>query len=122
MEGSSPTLPFRLPSTPPPETAPVPLEAWFDEADEAAYILFDKELENPGVFDASTFTIHRSDRRYETGDVSPVDATILKITGADAVEEEGAEVIDYDAALGTLIGTNGLPVASFAGFPCPTQT
>lgn len=120
MEGTSPTLPFRLPDVPPPVTPPVPLEAWFDEGDEAAFILFDAALDALGAFDASTFTIHRAGQRYETGDVSFIDDTTVRVAGVNPVAVAGEETIDYDAVQETLVGAEGGPVASFAGFPCPT--
>lgn len=95
--------------------------AVFDNSDVAAYIAFDQPMSPPlgGSWNNGTFTIHQASRWYETGVVSLSAPTVIKITAVNTHLLAGSTLIDYTNALHTLVGTNGLFVASFTGFPCP---
>jgi hypothetical protein len=99
----------------------VPTEAVFDNSETAAYITFDRDIAPPeaGSWNASTFTLHQAPRWHETGVVSLAAPNRVRITGINPHIVAGSALIDYHAGLGTLVGENGLPVASFTGFPCP---
>ena len=96
----------------------------FDNSETAAYITFDQNLNPPGSSNTTTFTLHTVPRRYQAGAVTipgGPGTNVIRVAGINMVVVGGAGVIDYDASLSTLVGTNGLPVASFTGFPCPAQ-
>ena len=121
QEVTSPRI--RFPFDAPPLTAPVPVSAVFDNSDVAAYVTFDQDLQVPlgggGTWNNGTFTMHQASRWYETGVVSLSAPNVIKITAINAHIVAGSSVIDYTNALHTLVGVNGLFVASFTGFPCP---
>jgi hypothetical protein len=100
----------------------VPTLARFDNSEQAAYITFDKGLAALGSFNASTFTIHQPSRWYQTGIVTlagGVGSNQVRVPGISPTVIAGPASIDYSDSLATLVGVNGLPVHSFAGFPCP---
>ena len=118
MEGTSQTAPFQLP-----EIAPTPVSAVFDNSETAAYITFDQNLNPPGSSNTTTFTLHTVPRRYQAGAVTlpGPSQNVIRVAGINMVVVAGGGTIDYSNALNTLVGTNGLSVASFTGLPCPAQ-
>jgi hypothetical protein len=72
-----------------------------------------------GSWNNSTFTIHQASRWYETGVVSRPSANVIRVTGVSPHTLAGSARVDYHAGMGTLVGANGLPVATFTGLPCP---
>ncbi len=94
------------------------MSAVFDQSEQAAFITFNRELGPPGLWNASTFTVHYSGARWETGDVRLDTPTIVRVAAVDPSISPGDETIDYDDALSTLVGTNGIAVKSFTGLPC----
>lgn len=97
----------------------MPVNAWFVVAEEAAYIKFDRDLAEPGAYTETTFAIYQAEKRYETGEVTRFSEGVIRVEGRNSVEEPGAARINYDAALSTLVGLDGAPVASFESLPCP---
>ncbi len=98
------------------------MSAFFDVSDNAATIIFDSDVNAPilGNWNSGTFTIHQNSRWYETGAaVSRPSPNRIVITAGVSHVVAGNAVIDYDAAMLTIVGQNGIPVASFTGFPCP---
>jgi hypothetical protein len=97
------------------------VSAVFDVSESAASITFDQDVEIPvpGSWLNTTFTIHQAARWYETGVVTRTAANVIRITGVNNHVLAGSATIDYDDALHTLIGLNGMRVLSFAGVACP---
>ncbi len=95
----------------------------FDGSETAVYVTFDQELQPiaGGSFDAGTFRIEQTARRYQTGTVALVggDPTTVRITAVNQVNTPGSPVLDYDSVMQTVIGVNGLRAPSFTGLACP---
>lgn len=106
-----------------PPNASVPLIAVFDISELAAFITFDQDVQPPsnGSWNTGTFTIHQPTRWYQAGIVTRPSANVIRVTAINFQSAPGSAVIDYDDALSTIVGANGVPVASFTGFPCPSQ-
>ena len=98
------------------------LSAEFVTAETAAYVTFDADIAVGPLANwaADTFEVFQASARYETmGVTRPGAANVVRVAMVNAGPTSGAGTIDYDDALGTLVGVNGQPVAGFAGLACP---
>jgi hypothetical protein len=95
------------------------LQASFESSTGFLTLLFDQELQapTPGNWAPGTFTVRVAPSTYETDDVQQVSPTEIEVHVALLDTWPGFPNCDYDDSMSTIVGTNGLSVASWIDFP-----
>lgn len=103
-----------MPSGP---TAPVPLSAVFAPGPQTLTLEFSTPIDAASSAASSDFTLHGDAGTFAGSDGVTITGTTVVIGFTLPGDPGGVLTCAFVGGAGTLIGTNGLDVADFAGFP-----